>query len=102
MGIEFTIDVNAGVIYTVAEGDTSSSDLQAFREQLVAHPAYNTNLDHLFDGCNARLDFTGEEARNLASWSVKKNRSSGPRLCLANMGLLLAVCSKDGLEIPTP
>jgi len=73
MGITYKIDAEAGVIFTVAEGEIGAAEIRVNRDRLVADPMYDPNLNRLFDGRSARLSFSGEEARALTNWS-KINR----------------------------
>ena len=76
MGITYKIDVEAGVIFTVAEGEIGMSDLLANAIRFTTDPLFTHNLAHLFDGRSAKITYSGEEARNLAEWA-KKNRPTG-------------------------
>ena len=73
MGITYKIDADAGVIFTFAEGEIGEADLRACVNQIMADPLYTPNLRHLIDGLSAKFQFSGEEARQLASWN-KQNR----------------------------
>ena len=73
MGITYKIDSEAGVIFTVAEGEIGAADIQANITRFTADPLYNPNLAQLFDGLSATLSYSGEEARSLAAW-VKEIR----------------------------
>ena len=73
MGITYRIDAEAGVIFTVAEGEIGAADVRNIREQVTADPLYHPNLPSLFDGRLAKISFSGEEARGLAKWA-KQNR----------------------------
>ena len=87
MGIELTIDREIGVIFSLAKGDITPSDLQANREEMLAHPDYTPELDRLFDGWGARLSFTGEEAHRLAQWSIKHKPVRRAALVLGKRGM---------------
>ena len=65
MGITYKIDAEAGIIYSVAEGDIGVADLRASVNQFMADPLYTPNLQHLFDGRAANFYFSGEEAKIL-------------------------------------
>ena len=69
MGITYIIDAEAGVIYSVAEGEIGAADIQNIRNDRAADPHYHSKLDHLFDGRLATFSFSGEEAQNLANQS---------------------------------
>ena len=69
MGITYRIDVEAGVIYSVAEGEIGAVDIQNIRNDRAAEPLYHSKLDHLFDGRLATFKFSGEEAQSLANQS---------------------------------
>ena len=68
MGITYKIDVETGVIFTVAEGEIGAADIQANITRFKADSLYAPNLAHLWDGRSAKLSFGGEEARSLATW----------------------------------
>ena len=70
MKTKINIDVKAGVIYTVAQGEIGFSDLRAQRELILSHPDYSPEFDHIFDGRSACLRFTGNESHMLAAWSA--------------------------------
>ena len=71
MGITFKIDVEAGVIYSVGEGEIGAADIRKLREQVRADPLYHPNLSHLFDGRSAQISYSGEEAWAVATWGIK-------------------------------
>ena len=73
MGITYKIDAEAGVIYTVAEGEIGAAEIQDLRNRYTADPLYNPNFATLFDARSAKFSGSGEEARGLASWA-RKNR----------------------------
>lgn len=67
MGITYKIDVEAGVIFTVAEGEIGAADIRANTIRFTADPLYTPNLPQIFDGRSARFSFSGEEARAAAT-----------------------------------
>ncbi len=69
MGLTYKIDVEAGVIYSFAEGKIGAADLQDRRNRFTADPLYHPSFVHLSDFRSAQVNFTGEEARNLAGWT---------------------------------
>ena len=73
MGITYKIDAEAGVVFTVAEGEIGAADIQANRTLFSADPSYRPNFFHLFDARSANISFSSEEAQNLANWA-KQNR----------------------------
>ena len=73
MGITYKIDAEAGVIFSVAEGEIGVADIRELRERFTADPLYHPNLASLFDGRSARITYSGDEARSMADWA-KQNR----------------------------
>ena len=74
MGIEFTIDAEAGVIFSVATGHVDFAAFTRFRDQLRAHPQLRPGLYHLSDFRTANADLTGEQARVIAGWFEKSRK----------------------------
>jgi len=66
MGIEYTIDTEAGVVYTVGRGTVTVDDVVEFRKQLKSHTDYNKNYCYLVDYREAIIDRSTSEARQLA------------------------------------
>ena len=58
MGITYKIDVENGVIFTVAEGEIGAADIQANTTRFTADPLYTPNLPQLFDGRSAQFSFS--------------------------------------------
>ena len=69
MGITYKIDTEAGVIYSVGEGDVGAADIQNVRNKRAADPLYHSKLDILFDARLATFKFSGDEAQILANQS---------------------------------
>ena len=83
MGITYKIAVEAGVIFTVAEGEIGASEIRDNRDRLVADPMFNPNFNRLFDARSAQFSFSSEEARDLTNWS-KNNRPNAKSAVLTN------------------
>ena len=66
MGLEFKIDTEAGVVYTVGRGTITVNDVVEFRQQLKSHTGYNKNYCYLVDYREAIIDRSTSEARQLA------------------------------------
>ena len=73
MGITYKIDVEAGVIFTVAEGKIGTADIQANTSRFIADSLYSPNLPQLFDARLAQLSFSSGEAQSAAN-SGKQRR----------------------------
>ena len=73
MGMEFKIQMEAGVIFAVAKGEIGAADLLDFRNRYTGDPLYHPKLTQLVDGRSAKFSFSGEEARSLTNWD-KQNR----------------------------
>ena len=73
MGISYEIDADAGVMFTVADGEIGAADIQANRDRFTADPLYKPNFASLVDARSATISFNGEEAYGLGTWS-KRNR----------------------------
>ncbi|MCZ6531477.1 MAG: hypothetical protein O7A08_00775 [SAR324 cluster bacterium] len=72
MGIEYKIDVEAGVIFAVGSEIIGAKEIAAFRERLISDPHYRPGLFGIIDLQMAQLNFSGAEARQLASWAANK------------------------------
>ena len=66
MGIKFSIDTEAGVVYTVGRGTVTFDDVVEFRKQLISHTDYNKNYYHLVDYREAIMNRSADEAKQLA------------------------------------
>ena len=73
MGIEFKINAEAGVIFSIATGHVYFADFQNLRDQLRAHPLLRSGLNHLADFRTASVRLTGEQAKIIAQW-FRENR----------------------------
>ena len=73
MGITYKIDAEAGVIYSVAEGEIGAADIRDSRERYTADPLYTPNLTQLHDGRSANFSFSGEDAMHMGNW-FRQNR----------------------------
>ena len=69
MGITYKIDAEAGIVFAVAEGENGTAEIRDVVERFTADPLYTPKLAHLFDGRSPKFSFSGEEARNLATWA---------------------------------
>ena len=97
MAIEFKIDAEAEVIYSVFTGEFRSVDIQDHRNRFTADPLYHPNFSHLIDARSANLRLSGEEARILAAWA-KLNRSNAKTVFVIDEESQgLPVCTLDGL-----
>ena len=67
MGIDFKIDPEAGVVFSVGRGKVTTRDFYDFRKRIMAHPDFKENLSNLADLRGADLKWTTAEARNFAS-----------------------------------
>ena len=67
MGLTYRIDAEAGVIYSVAEGEIVAADILGRREQLKADPLYSPDFVLLTDARSAQYNLSGEEARSLVN-----------------------------------
>ena len=67
MGFVFEIDVEEGIIYSIAEGTIGLEDIQANGEKLVADPRYHPDLSHIIEFRLSRLSLSEEEVKVLAS-----------------------------------
>lgn len=76
MGITYKIDIKAGVIFSVAEGEIGAAEIRENRDHLVADPMFNPNLNRLFDARLAQFSFSGKEARELTNWSQNNRPNS--------------------------
>ncbi len=66
MGIEFKIDTEAGVVYTVGRGNVSFEEFKEHRRKLNSHPDFNKEFFHLVDYREATIDRSADEARQSA------------------------------------
>ena len=73
MPIDFDIDADAGVIFTVASGLVDFADFERYRDRLRAHTFLRSGLYHLADFRTADIQITGEQSRVIAHW-LRRNR----------------------------
>jgi len=66
MGLEFKIDTEAGVVYTVGRGILSYEEFNEYRENLISHGDFNKNYYHLVDYRKASIDRSVYQARQSA------------------------------------
>ena len=86
MGITYKIDVEAGVIYSVAEGIIGAADIRDLREQIRADPLLRPNFVSLFDGRLAKVSFSGREAWSLAIWARQKRPTAKGAIVITRRG----------------
>lgn len=72
MGIEYKIDVVAGVIYTVASGNIGAKEIESLRKRILSDPQFQSDLNVIADFRKATVIFSGDEARQLANWDREK------------------------------
>jgi len=85
MGITHNIDPEAGVIFSVAEGEIGAEDIQANMDQYTANPLFQPEFRHFFGGRSASFSFSGEEAQKLATRS-KNNRPNSKTAIVVKEG----------------
>ena len=73
MPIEFKIDEDMGVLFSVASGTVNFSDFSDLRDRLRSHPNLRSGILHLSDFRAANVDLSGEEAQIVAQW-FRNNR----------------------------
>lgn len=66
MGIEFNIDTEAGVVYTVGRGNVSFEEFNEHREKLISHCDFNENYYHLVDYREVTMDRSTAQAMKTA------------------------------------
>ena len=67
MGINFEIDTEEGVIYSIAEGKIGLAELQTYVADLRADPNFSRDLAIIIEFRLAQQNITDEEVKALAS-----------------------------------
>ena len=76
MGIEYKIDLQAGIIFLVGTGNIGAKEILAFFKKVISDPQFRPNLNTISDYRMAQIGFSGAESQDLANWT-KKQKPAG-------------------------